>query len=412
MPSLLENEIWRTHVSPFAAELIPRTAEFARAFTEAIHERLPEIGADPVLGAGTLPSAEANIALVLAMMRDGEPVEGLVPPAAAVTQAREYAVAGADVTSLHRTYRVGQQLFWSLFVGALRERIPDPDDLAAATSLATTFTFEYIDAISTSTVEIFTAERERWLRSAAALRADTVRGILSGTTEDTVAASRRLGYDLDRPHVAFLVWADSTEQDVLGLLEERGARLAAALGARSSLLVPLGRLTIAGWVSARTAPDERPAGLDVSHGEVSVRAAVGTAQSGLDGFRVSHLQTVQARRIVELTRPPAGHVELYDRVALVALATQDPLLAQSFVAGELGALADGSSSSERIAETLAAYFAEGYSPARTAKRLGIHENTVANRIAKAETLLGYPIERRRLELALALRMRSATQRLS
>jgi DNA-binding PucR family transcriptional regulator len=82
------------------------------------------------------------------------------------------------------------------------------------------------------------------------------------------------------------------------------------------------------------------------------------------------------------------------------------------VADELGSLADGTSSSERIAETLAAYFAEGSSPARTAKRLGIHENTVANRIAKAETMLGYPIERRRLELALALRMRAAAQRLS
>src|SRR5262249_44647401 len=120
----------------------------------------------------------------------------------------------------------------------------------------------------------------------------------------------------------------------------------------------------------------------------------------------------QARRVVELTEPPAGCVELYERVAPVALATQDPLLARSFVADELGSLADGSGPSERIAETLAAYLAEGSSPARAAKRLGIHENTVANRIAKAEQQLGYPIEGRRLELALALRMRTAARHLS
>jgi DNA-binding PucR family transcriptional regulator len=409
--SLRDNEVWRSHVSPFAGELIPRTAEIARAFTAAIHQRVPEIAANPALAGLTLASAEANIGLVLTMIRDGDPVESVTPPAVAVAQAREYAAIGAEVTSLHRTYRVGHQLFWSLFVAPLRERIADPAELAEATVLATEYAFHYIDAISTSTVEIFTAERELWLRSSAALRADTVRGILSGTASDARAASHRLGYDLDRPHVAFLVWADPTEQDVLGLLEDRGARLAAALGARSSLLVPLGRLTIAGWISSRTTPAEPPA-LDVGHPEVSVRAAVGSAQSGIDGFRVSHLQAAQARRIVELTRPPAGHIELYERVALVALATQDPLLARSFVADELGTLADGSSSSERIAETLAAYLAEGSSPARAAMRLGVHENTVANRIAKAEMLLGYPVERRRVELALALRMRGAAQHLS
>ena len=404
VPSALDNPIWRTYVSPYAAELLPRVKELAEAFTDVIHRRVPEVGNDPVLAATTRASAEANLTLALTMIRDGVPAEVASPPAAAVAQAREYVVAGAEVASLHRTYRIGHESFWMLFVVPLRERIADPDELTAAASLATEFTFQYIDAISTQIMEIFTAERERWVRSAAALRGDTVRGILTRGIGDSATASRRLGYDLDGAHLAFVVWADPTEQDVLALLEERGARVAAALGARRSLLVPLGSLTIGGWVAIAPGRDVSVVQVDLQSYEVRVRAAIGCIGVGLEGFRMSHQQATEARRIAEVIDAPRPDLEYYDQIAVTALMTRDPGLARAFVRHELGPLAEHDRTAVRLAETVAAYLAEGSSPARAGKRLGIHENTVANRIARAERLLGHSVESRRLELGIALRI--------
>jgi DNA-binding PucR family transcriptional regulator len=50
------------------------------------------------------------------------------------------------------------------------------------------------------------------------------------------------------------------------------------------------------------------------------------------------------------------------------------------------------------------YLEEGLSPARTGRRLSIHLNTVVYRVKQAESILGRPIEERRLELEAALRL--------
>ena len=48
------------------------------------------------------------------------------------------------------------------------------------------------------------------------------------------------------------------------------------------------------------------------------------------------------------------------------------------------------------------YLDENGSRGRTAKRLSIHENTVAYRLRQAEELLGRSVEKRTLELRVAL----------
>lgn len=408
MTQLLDRPVWRDHLSPYAAELLPQVAAIAREITQTIHARVPEIGSDPVLASFTEPSAAANIALVLSMIRDGRDADGVEPPPSAITQARAYVASGGDLAALQRTYRVGHEVFWSRFVQPLRERIPDTDEHTEAVSLISRFLFSYIDGVSQRLVDIFAVERGRSERTAAAVRADTVREILAGGPTDLTTAGRRLGYDLNRTHLAFIVWSDPTEDDVLGMLEERAARIAAAFGARTSLLVPLGRLTTAGWIA--TAQPVAPVTVTLRSEDPTapaVRAAVGTTENGLDGFRSSHAQAQHARRVAELTGLPSGQIEYYDRIALIALTTQDPGLSQSFISAQLGPLANADASSARLAETLGAYLAEGCSPARTAKRLGVHENTVANRIARAEKLIGHRIDAGRLELAVALRLHAA-----
>jgi DNA-binding PucR family transcriptional regulator len=100
-------------------------------------------------------------------------------------------------------------------------------------------------------------------------------------------------------------------------------------------------------------------------------------------------------------------VTLYEHVALTALASADLNHARDFVSAELGPLAAGDESTRRLAETLTVYLEERSSPKRAAKRLGVHENTIPNRIRAAQALLDRPIDERVPELLVALRLRSA-----
>ena len=133
-----------------------------------------------------------------------------------------------------------------------------------------------------------------------------------------------------------------------------------------------------------------------------MRVALGEPASGIDGFRRTHAEAAEARRIATIARRPAGSVTRYGQVTLSALATGDLPRAREFVARELGPLAGDDDVSLRLAGTLRAYLDEQTSRSRTAKRLGIHENTVSYRVRQAEELLGRRIDERSLELHVAL----------
>jgi DNA-binding PucR family transcriptional regulator len=90
--------------------------------------------------------------------------------------------------------------------------------------------------------------------------------------------------------------------------------------------------------------------------------------------------------------------------ALDVLLTQDVEEARRFVERELGPLAADSASARRLVLTLRAFFEEGASYVRAARRLDVHENTIAYRVQRAEELLGHPVAERRLELQVALRL--------
>ncbi|MFN8203194.1 MAG: helix-turn-helix domain-containing protein [Solirubrobacteraceae bacterium] len=91
-------------------------------------------------------------------------------------------------------------------------------------------------------------------------------------------------------------------------------------------------------------------------------------------------------------------------VAVDVLTTQDVGEAQRFVARELGALAAGDEPARRLTATLRVFLDEGSSFVRAGRRLGVHENTVAYRVRRAEELLGHRVGERQLELRVALRL--------
>jgi DNA-binding PucR family transcriptional regulator len=76
--------------------------------------------------------------------------------------------------------------------------------------------------------------------------------------------------------------------------------------------------------------------------------------------------------------------------------------ARAFAAEELSELAAETRAAAELRETLSAFFATGHDQSRTAEILGVHRNTVAKRLRRAEANLGRPITSRPRELEAAL----------
>jgi len=78
--------------------------------------------------------------------------------------------------------------------------------------------------------------------------------------------------------------------------------------------------------------------------------------------------------------------------------------AREFVLTELGRLVADDDHFRRLSARLRVYLEENMGPSRSARRLGVHEHTITNRIRAAQELLPHPIERRICELQVALRL--------
>lgn len=83
---------------------------------------------------------------------------------------------------------------------------------------------------------------------------------------------------------------------------------------------------------------------------------------------------------------------------------RDTPRARIYVEKTLGLLAAQSAESARLCETVEAWMNFG-SHIAAAEYLGIHEQTVRNRLARAETLLGTNLRQNRTEIEVALRLR-------
>ena len=139
-------------------------------------------------------------------------------------------------------------------------------------------------------------------------------------------------------------------------------------------------------------------------GGEAVHVAFGEPQSGAAGFRASHLEALRAQRVVDLSGRPAPSATRFGEVALVDALSRDIEAARSLVARELGPLAGtGVREGEERAALLAVLDARG-SLAAAAEALGVHRNTVLQRVRRAEDRRGRSAQQNALELHAALRL--------
>jgi hypothetical protein len=401
MPVTMRDLVLRYAADPQWAPAI------ATEMTAAIHRELPELHADEEVARGTYASTESVVTLFIDRVVHEQPLTDVEPPDAAIAFARDLVRSGLPLDVLLRSYHIGQATFFERWVTDVRATLDDPADVAQVVQEAAASTFAFVRTLDGGLVRRWAEERERWVRTTAAVQTDTVRALLAGEQGDLLAAGRTLRYDLAHVHTAFVVWAPDAASDTAstdpGAIERAAGAVAAALRGRDRLIVPLRGSLVAGWVDGGEestliggrAPRRALAGALV---------AIGSPGAGLEGFRRSHQEALDARRVARLSASRAGSIVSYAATAVAALASSDLDRARTFVAAELGSIAAHDGDARRLAATLRVYLEEGLSPRRTARRLGIHENTVTNRVKAIEDRLGHPIQPRMTELLVALRL--------
>ena len=394
-------------VRELAGEWLPGAPRLAREMNEHLFAMMAELRErdDGVLPEETRASCEVNIAQVLRLLSLGTGPDALVLPPEAAEWARSLVRRGITLVALLRAYRLGHAWLWDRWSQALHDRIAEPEELVAALEPSSAFMFEYVDLISGVLVAEYGTERERMMRSAEQLRAETVRTILAAGPVDEEVASRRLGYELRRHHVSLRV--SGRGRELRGL--ERAAReVAAVLGGGEPLVVGSGAASVDVWWGGYAPPDA--AALDAYVPPDGILVAAGRPDHGIDGFRRSHAEALEAARVAALAGGAAAAVMRYERIELVSLLASDFPRARAFVAVRLGPLAAATDSAARLRETVLAFLAANGSSTRVAKELFVHHNTVAYRVKRAEELLGRRVTDEPIELTCALTLAAALGR--
>lgn len=396
----------RAEIDGIVETLSGELDQVAAALVETIHAHVEELDDD--MRTWTLQSTRANLGVMVTLLREGADPRSVSAPAEAIGYAKEYVFRGLDFVLLQRAYRTAQGAFAGMILERLREATDDAEHLAEAMVYFNAWIFAWIEAIERQLTDVYMSEREQRQRGTAAMRAAEVRAILSGAEVDSPAVGRRIGYELERFHVGYVVWTEGGDEgpgsghSIYGEMERVAATVAESLGARGTISVPQGR-HLACWAGRR-----EPLHLDdlrVPLGAGStVSVAAGSPAEGVEGFVLSHREALLARRVAQLEAAGGPVCVTYPDLALDSLISGDLDSAERFAARELGPLTASDESTRRLASTLAVYLEESRSFARAARRLGVHTNTVTYRVRRAEELLGHPVAERQLELRVALRL--------
>ena len=236
-----ERRLWSTVLQKAAVELTERAREISDAVTVYTSERLPALLDSTEALEANRASTEANIRDFAEVLRSGaDPVKAVKLGSATLAYAVDGAQHGVPLTTLTRSYRLGHAATSQHLKAILAQHVADAEELNAANDLCSAWMFAYVDTALCLAEEVYTTERERWLRSAAATQAETISTILSGQPIDVDVASRRLRHELRRVHVAAVAWVDTHKEgrNTLALLEAAIRDIAAAIGSQHPFFSP------------------------------------------------------------------------------------------------------------------------------------------------------------------------------
>ena len=367
-----------------ATALLSNVSELADAMLQYILERLPEVVTDDEVRGLTLGSCSSNLEAALSMVRHGIDVSAAQAPVTALEHARAMAARGHSVDVMLRFYRLGHEFFVEQLSAVLRASERDSSKALTMFIELERFALRYIDLISSQVALEYVATLSKRQNQARIERADTVRALLAGEPVDLVRAERVLAHRLTGKHLALICWSDELGRD----LEKAAQRIASTVGTCRALAIPDGPKALWAWLGVTGHLPHEPASTALEGTDPHIHIAFGSVRVGADGFRVSHHEATRARRIAEL-RLHDGQTAVHFRdIALADALSNDLDTARRLVESELGGLAEDTSAAHDERATLLALLNSRGSLAAAAHRLGIHRNTVLQRLRRAEQKIG------------------------
>jgi len=380
-----------------ARSFLERSDELLLALDEAVMAASPEpLRGDVALAAEAAASTRANILhwATYTLADPGARVPANLSPDV-LTIARDAVRRGAD-QMLPSAYHAGQNVLWRYCMQLLCSLATDAATLAETLDVAARSIFQFVDDMVAALQAQIERERAELTEGTHAERLEVVNLILEGAPLGSERAGARLRYDLRRRHTAAIVWSDPARADHAELGRAAEA-LARAAGAPRALSVIASASSLWAWFAAAHELGAENAEAAIEQ-MPSVRAALGRADGGIEGFRRSHLDALATQRLMHNLRVEA-RVAHFQEIELVALVTEDLERAGEFVARTLGELAGAE---WELRNTLRVYIREQFSAARAARALFAHRNTILGRLRRAEQLLPAPLEKRGLDVGLAL----------
>ena len=411
----VDNQDDEAAVAESVALIIDRIGERAPDVIGSIQRYLAaevvELRGDPALLELLRASVAGNVETVFDALRYHISIERVEPPTAALEYARRVAQHGIPVNALVRAYRLGQQQVLAHVLEEIRRAGLEPEAGLNTYEAMSIVAFRYIDWISQQVTDAYETERERWVENRNSVRALRVRELLDSAagSVDIDAAIAAIRYPLRRTHLAMILWTSADDAPGRELLRlERFVRdLADSMTLRDgALFVAADQVSGWGWLPLGTAATADPVEHIRRFAADSVDAphlAMGTAQSGLEGFRRSHRQAQKARRVAVAGAQNRRVTAAGDPgVAAAALLTEDLAETREWVCDTLGPLASDTANDARLRETMRVFFGEGSSYKGAAERLNLHHNSVKYRVDRAVERRGRRIGDDRIDVEIAL----------
>jgi DNA-binding PucR family transcriptional regulator len=387
-------------IGDIAARQLRHVEDLADAISTAILESAPVLSDDPALTAEMHASSRANVWRFLShqVSYPGQTPPPDIPPEA-LDLARSMVRRGVELGVLANAYRRGQNVAWQQWLQTVVEVTP-PEELPELMAASSTLQFSFVDSILTGLIAQIEQEREALLGGTLAKREQTLRLLLDGAPLEMSTASATLGYELGRLHTAFILWGQPG-QITPGELEAAATALAHAAGLARPLRFSASASSLWGWLGSDTELDPDPLRAAALAFPGTTRAVIGATRRGTVGFRQSHDDAIATQRLLS-TGPAGERFTAYRDVEVITLLASNQQRLNQFISETLGPLAASNTTMARLRETLRIYLQEADNSAATATRLDTHRNTVLHRVARAQELLGQPLNARRLALAVAL----------
>jgi hypothetical protein len=386
-------------LSPLAASI--DVQQLSSHLTEVMLDEVYSHVIDPeILRPLLIPATAEKLACLSDLIAGRITLDEMEAPAA-LAFAEEVGRQGISEQTLERSYRVGIEALWDWWMSVVEqhcEQTGDPVVEVVRTSIPVLFGF--VDRMLFVALAAYHRAVSQRSRTREYRRIQLVDQLLDGTlTDPAIDTERFIGYAFAQHHLAAVLVSGHRAED-----KKFAAELKSAAHAAELLVLEPGAAPTELWLGFPTPVTGAMRSALASEAAVAGRRlAFGEPAQGLRGFRLAMNSARNAAKIQAMLADHAPQVAWAEDLRIERLALDNPDATRAFVNSVLGTALDRGLLTSRVRETLDAWLVTG-SYVGAASLLGVHEQTVRQRLHRLEEALGQSVHARRTELHVALRL--------